>query len=119
MKTIKNYKELQAEQKRLEENLILQKAALKNDFASLKDSLKPMSLLKDMVGLNNTNGDIGPLAGAGINAGIDLVLRNNVLAKAGFVVRTIVPMALKTIVNFFSKRRRKESPLSNEPMSIE
>lgn len=118
MKKIRNYKDLQEEQKRLEQHLVIQKAVLRADVAMLKDSLRPVSILKDMIGIKE--GVVGPLAGAGINAGIDMVLRNNVLAKAGFVLRTVVPMALKTVINFFSKRRNKTEPsAANEPMSIE
>ncbi len=110
MKRIENYRDLLAERKRLEQNLVLHKTALKHDFRALKNSLKPMSILKDMIGFENGGGGvgmIGPLAGAGLNAGIDLALKNTVLAKAGFVMRTVVPMAVKGVINFFSKNKRK------------
>ncbi len=119
MKKIENYKDLLAEQKRLEQNLILYKATLKNDFKALKNSLKPMSILKDMIGIENGGGVIGPLAGAGINAGIDLALKNTVLAKAGFVARTVVPMAVKSVINFFSRNRRKAEVPRDSSMVVD
>ncbi len=102
---IKNYKDLRLEKKRLEQKLAIQKIELKSDFEALKESLRPVSILKDMLGIGD--GSVGPLAGAGINAGIDMVVRNNVLAKAGFVIRSIVPLVLKTAVNLFSRNRNK------------
>jgi hypothetical protein len=67
MKKIKNYSDLIAERKRLEQNLIHQKVALKHGFSELKSSLKPMSVLKDLLGIEK--GVVGSFTGAGINAG--------------------------------------------------
>jgi hypothetical protein len=103
MKKIKNYSDLIAERKRLEQNLIHQKVALKHGFSELKSSLKPMSVLKDLLGIEK--GVVGSFTGAGINAGIDMVVRHNILAKAGFLARILVPFALKTIVNVFTRNK--------------
>jgi hypothetical protein len=77
------------------------KAILRYEFSALKNSMNPVTFIKDTVGVE---GIIGPLAGAGINAGIDMVVKNNLLAKSGFIVRSLVPLALKTFVNIFSRK---------------
>ena len=106
MTRISNYKELVAERVRLEEDLQNQKSNLKAELNLIKAKLEPFGDLISLLGIFKKK-DVGTssLLKTGVSMGIDLLVRDNILAKAGWMVRTLLPVVLKGISNQFINKK--------------
>jgi hypothetical protein len=93
--TIRTYKDLVVEEKRLEELLNAQKVVLQYDMKLLKEQLNPAIRTFGMLGTLFTKDRAGGLLNVGADTIIDLVVRNGILGKAGWLTKFIVPFFLK------------------------
>ncbi len=105
MSQIKNFDDLKLERTRLESLAIVHRTELRNEIASLKEQFKPFSILAGWLGGFQHQINKNPLAVAGASAGIDLLVRDKLLSKSNWIIRSLVPLALKNIIGFISKKK--------------
>jgi hypothetical protein len=105
MNQIKNFEDVKLERTRLELLAVAHRAELRNEIASLKDQFKPFSILAGWLGGFQNQMNKNPLAVAGASAGIDLLVRDKLLSKSNWIVRSLVPLVLKNVVSFFGKKK--------------
>jgi hypothetical protein len=98
MSKINNYEELILEKKRLESDLLHYKAIVNSEIAVIKHKMEPIT---DMVSfLSPSSNPAQPkskLLQAGTNLGIELLVRQKLLSKAGWLTKLIVPYILKKV----------------------
>ncbi len=106
MSKINNYEDLIIERSRLELEIQRQKAILKMEMNEVKAKLEPLGDLISFMGIFKKK-DVGTssLLKTGVSMGIDLLVRDNLLAKAGWIVRTLLPVILKGISNQFISKK--------------
>jgi hypothetical protein len=92
---IKTYEDLEREEKLLEELLRSQKELIQIEIKVLKQHLKPAQMALQFVGKITTADKHNPLLTQGANTVIDLVLKNFVLAKSGWLTKILVPFFVK------------------------
>lgn len=93
MNKISTYDELLAERRRLEADLIAQKAYIKNHMNAVRERLEPVSKVISFVGgFKSKPGST--LLKIGSNIGIDLLVRQK-LKKAGWLAKLVLPLVLK------------------------
>lgn len=97
MTKINNYKQLVAERIRIEQELSLQKAQINAEIKEIKDKLKPVTGLLSFFGSSKKQSIKSSAVEMGANIGIDVLLRNLVLGKAGWITRLVVPFLAKRI----------------------
>lgn len=97
MTKINNYKELVAERQRIEQELSLQKAQINDEIQEIKDKLKPVTGILSFFNTSKKQSLKSTAMQAGANIGIDVLLRNTLLGKAGWISRLIVPFIAKKI----------------------
>ena len=96
MTKINNYLELQAEKRRLQNELLEKKEMIKAEFANIKLKIDPILNIIGLFG-NSSNGNGKPsLLKVGTSVGID-VLRHTLLAKSGWFTKLVLPFVLKGI----------------------
>jgi hypothetical protein len=97
MKTkINSIDELRKEKNRLKLELIRSEEALQEDFALLKEELKPLRLAGRAVSYAMINKNDG-VVNDGVRFAINGLLKNVVLAKAGWITKLVVPFIVKNI----------------------
>jgi hypothetical protein len=94
-KKINTYEELLEEKERLQELLKAQRELVRHDIAELKLQLKPAADAASFIGKIFTRDNSNPILNLGINSVIDLLVKNVLLSKAGWVGRRIIPFLLK------------------------
>ncbi|HWJ90143.1 MAG TPA: hypothetical protein VNR87_03480 [Flavisolibacter sp.] len=94
-KSIKTYDDLLQEEQRLLQVLRSQETLIREDLAGLKESLKPVAKVYNVLNRMATRDHTGPLANFGIDFGIDLVIRKLLLARAGWFTKIFVPFIVK------------------------
>jgi hypothetical protein len=94
-KKITSYKELLAEKKRLQTLAQAQKELIQHDIAEIKNQFKPVMEAASFIGKVTTRDRTNPLLNLGINSVIDLLVKNVLLSKAGWLGRRIIPFFLK------------------------
>ena len=106
MSKINNYEELVAERIRLEEQLQLQKAILSAQVNEVRSKVEPLISLASIFGIFKKQ-EIGnsSLLRTGLSMGIDLLVRDTLLAKASWMARALLPPILKGISNQFTKKK--------------
>src|SRR5262245_48400587 len=92
---IRTYEDLEKEEEMLEELLRSQKELIQIEIGLLKQQLKPAQMALQLVGKLTTADKHNPLLTGGANTVIDLVLKNFVLAKSGWVTKMLVPFFVK------------------------
>ena len=96
MKKIRNLKELHSERLRLQLELIAAEEILKKDLEWIKEEIKPgkiaAKIFNNIIG-NKTNG----LLNNGVRGTIDILLKNILLSKSGWITRFIVPLIIKNL----------------------
>ena len=127
-KPIRTYEDLVEERVRLEQLLVTQKESLRLGVQSLKSEFKPalnaFSFLGSLVTRDRTN----PVLGTAANTAIDLLLKNTLRGRAGWLVRNVVPAMVKNlsshyihdhedtifrkIFSLFGSRKRKRARMS-------
>ena len=107
MKKIRNLKELHAEKLRLQLELITAEEKLKVDLEWIKEEIKPGKivgkLFNNIVG-NKTNG----LFNSGVRETIDILLKNILLSKSGWITRFIVPLIIKNLSSSYLAEKKPE-----------
>jgi hypothetical protein len=96
MSKINNYEELVLERKKLEANLTYYKSVISHEVAAIKHKMEPIT---DVVSFfsPSKNGALpnNTLLQAGANLGIELLVRQKLLSKAGWLTKLVVPFLLK------------------------
>jgi len=114
MTTISSYKDLVAERTRLEVELRNQKLAFKAEIEELKSKLEPITDTISMLGLvKGKHGEKSSLLQTGLSMGIDLLVRDNLLSKAGWAARIVLPAVLKGFSKLFLNKRSSNGSNSN------
>jgi hypothetical protein len=110
MARITNLEDLLAEKYRLEAEVRVQKAIIKDEFVQLKRQLNPFRKLLDFLGIGKDSRiPASPVLKAGANLGIDLMVPK-LLRRAGWVAKLVVPLIAKKVSSVFLDRfRRKKS----------
>jgi hypothetical protein len=93
--TIRTYDDLLAEKQRLQALLNTQKQIIREDINEIRQELAPVKTAINFVGKLTTQDHSNPLISGTMNTIIDLVMRNVVLARAGWFTRFIVPYFMK------------------------
>jgi hypothetical protein len=94
-KKITTYEDLLEEKERLHSLLKAQRELVRQDIAELKLQLKPAADAASFIGKIISRDNSNPLLNLGINSVIDLVVKNVLLSKAGWLGRRIIPFFLK------------------------
>jgi len=94
-KTIRTYKDMLEEKKRLEELLAEQKQLVRNDIMEIKESLRPVHSALSFAGKLVTREKGNFFLNAGANTLIDLVIKKMVLSRAGWFTKLVVPFLAK------------------------
>ena len=98
---IRSYDDLEREEELLEELLQAQKELVQLDIAALKAKLKPATAALQLFSKMTSSDKSNPILQSGANTAIDLILKNFVLARAGWVAKLLVPMAVKNYSSHF------------------
>src|SRR4051794_13614007 len=94
-KSVKTYEDLLQEEQRLMQVLRSQEVLIREDLAGLKESLKPVGKVYNVLHKMATRDHTGPLTNFGIDFGIDLFIRRLILARAGWFTKILVPFIIK------------------------
>ncbi|MFL5740380.1 MAG: hypothetical protein ACJ75B_09200 [Flavisolibacter sp.] len=94
-RAIKTYDDLLQEEQRLLQQLKSQEVLIREDLAGLKESLKPVGKVYNVLHKMATRDHTGPLANFGIDFGIDVLVRRIILARAGWFTKILVPFVIK------------------------
>lgn len=99
MTNIHSYKELLEEKQRLTLLLAERKVLVKAEFEDIKEKLKPVTAAWEWVHKLTSKDKSNPLVTAGIDIGVNLLLKKVVLRNAGFIMKLVMPFIVK---NFLS-----------------
>ena len=97
MNRIQTYDDLLAEKAELERLLIDQKAIIRHDIAALKEELRPAAAVLRFIGKVTAKDKSNSLLKLGVSVASDVVLRNVVLARTGWLTKLIVPYAARIL----------------------
>lgn len=97
MNKISNYNELVAERMRIQQELALQKAQINDEIQEIRDKLKPISGLLSFFNTSKKQSLKSTAMQVGANIGIEVLLRNTLLGRAGWLARLILPFVAKKI----------------------
>lgn len=97
MTKINNYTELVAERMRIQQELALQKAQINEEIREIKDKLKPITGILSFFNTAKKQSFKSTAIQAGANIGIDVLLRNTLLSKAGWLTKLILPFVVRKI----------------------
>ena len=98
---IRTYEDLEREEQLLEELLRSQKELIQIEVGLLKQQLKPAQMALQFVGKITTPDKHNPLLTQGANTVIDALLKNVVLARAGWITKMLVPFFVKNYSSHF------------------
>lgn len=108
MTKITNHTELEVEKKRLELLLESKKSELLGDFEKI--NFDPADKIVNVVTKITRPNPNKNVLNAGLNAGINLIMKNTILGRAGFITRLILPAIVKKIVK--NKIKQKKNHLT-------
>ncbi len=100
-KEIKTYNDLLEEKERLEALLKLQKESVAQSARELNASFKPVYHAASFLGTMVTRDSTNPVLGTAANSIIDLVLRNIVLGRSGWIARNLIPAIVKNMSSHY------------------
>jgi hypothetical protein len=106
MKTdIKNLDDLRAERARLKNQIEASRMNLRYEFGAIKQELNPLNQALGVVTDVFTTPRKGLLS-LGVGIGVDTILKNVILARAGWLPRLVVPFLVKNVAtNYISKNK--------------
>lgn len=100
MSKISNYEELVLERKKAEAKLNYYKSVISEEIDVLKHKMEPITNVISFLSTTK-NGSPGSntntLLQAGTNLGIELLVRQKLLSKAGWLTKLVVPFLLKKV----------------------
>jgi len=95
MSRINNYDELVLERRRLEADLIHYKSIISSEIDQIKHKVEPITDVVSFFSPSKNGPQNNKLWQAGANLGIELLVRQNFLSKAGWLTKLVVPFLLK------------------------
>ena len=100
-KTISTYQDLLEERERLEGLLKVQKDKVKDSAIALKSEFQPAFSAVSFLGSLVTRDSTNPILGGAANTVIDVVLKNLVLGRAGWIARNLIPLLVKNMSSHY------------------
>jgi len=97
MRRISNLEELLLERKQREMDLITYKSIISSEIQEIKHKMEPISNVVSFFSTAKTASPNNKLLQVGTNIGIDLLLRQKLLSKAGWFTRLVLPYVLKKV----------------------
>jgi hypothetical protein len=97
MNKISNYNDLVTERMRIEQELAFQKAQINAEIQEIRDRLKPVMGILSFFDSSKKQSLKSTAMQVGANIGIDVLLRNTILGRAGWLARLILPFVAKKI----------------------
>jgi hypothetical protein len=94
-KPIKTYDDLVREEQRLKGQVESYKLLIKDDISGLKEGLNPFKRGVAVAKRLFTRDSNGPIVNFGLNFGIDVLLKKILLARAGWIVKFLIPYIVK------------------------
>jgi hypothetical protein len=111
MARVTNLQELQAEKRRLQAELELQKAIITYDVERVKKKFDVIGRIKAFFGAGNERGSAPPALKATANIGIDII-GGKILKRAGWIARLVLPLLAKRFSSsLLDKYRAKKQKL--------
>jgi hypothetical protein len=107
MSNITSYKDLLDERQRLKLLLYEREIEVKTEFAHLKTKLKPISHIIDFAEKLTRKDRHNPMVTAGIDLGIDFLLKKVLLRNAGWIVKVVGPLFVR---NYLSHEVAEKAP---------
>ncbi|MBL0745100.1 hypothetical protein [Chryseolinea lacunae] len=108
MTRISNYEELMAERHRLEALIREHKTVITTEAHAVKEKLSPIFALLSFVGIFKRKPDQSLLQ-FGADIGVELLLRQKLLAKSNWVSRLVLPFLAKGVTStVFDKLKKKK-----------
>ena len=95
MSKIQTYDDLLAEKVELERILRVQRGIISQDILELKEELKPARQLISFLGKITLKDRSNSLVNLGVDVLGDLLIKNFVLAKSGWITRLVLPYFIK------------------------
>jgi hypothetical protein len=110
MSRISNYEELVMERKRLEYELRKQKNALRLEVEEIKEKFQPVSKVLSLLGIFKRNDKpASALLKIGSSVGIDFLVKDKLLARAGWLTKTIASGILKGVSRLMINKQQSKS----------
>jgi hypothetical protein len=107
MRIIKTYDDLLAEKEELTAQLLIQKAFIKQDVKALKEELRPATDVIGILGKMTHKNTSNPAIAFGVDVAGDLLLKNTLLRKRGWLTRLIVPFLVKNLSTHLLASKKK------------
>ena len=107
MKTrIRTFEDLEAEKLRLQTVLAYQGSLIKSDVNVLREELRPIKSVLGFAGKFISKDKKNPLLNAGVDIAGDIILKNLIFARSGFLTKWILPYLIKNFsANFLSDNK--------------
>lgn len=97
MNKISNYEDLILERKRLESDLAHHKAIITRELDEIKHKVEPITDVVSFFSPSKNPAPNNKLLQAGANLGIELLVRQKLLSKAGWLTKLVLPFILKKV----------------------
>lgn len=97
MNKINNYEDLILQRKKLEADLIQYRGIINHEVAALKHKFEPVSNIISFFTPSKNNNPNNKILEVGTNLGIELLVRQKLLAKAGWFTKLVLPYVLKKV----------------------
>jgi hypothetical protein len=97
MNKISNYEDLILERKRLESDLAHYKTIITRELDEIKQKVEPITDVVSFFSPSKNPPPNNKLLQAGANLGIELLVRQKLLSKAGWLTKLILPFILKKV----------------------
>ena len=97
MNKISNYDDLILERKRLESELVHYKSIITSELDEIKHKVEPITDVVSFFTPSKNPPANNKLLVAGANLGIELLVRQKLLSKAGWLTKLVLPFILKKV----------------------
>ena len=97
MNKINNYEDLILERKRLESDLVHYKTIITGELDEIKHKVEPITDVVSFFSPSKTAPTNNRLLQEGANLGIELLVRQKLLSKAGWLTKLVLPFILKKV----------------------
>jgi hypothetical protein len=97
MNKINNYEDLILERKKLESDLLHYKSIITSEVDVLKHKMEPLTDVVSFFSPSKKASQNNTLLQAGANIGIELLVRQKLLSKAGWFTKLVLPFILKKV----------------------
>jgi hypothetical protein len=106
-KKITSYQEMLEEEERLTQLLKFQQQQIQSDVRGIKEELRPITNLAGTVKKFFVRKSGQALTTVGIKLLVDGLVKNLILAKSGWITRTIIPFVLKNYASHLAGEPEK------------